>query len=149
MGGIYEMKKPKKINSFSITIFLLVVTLGYFGYFIIPVWWPIFQETGIMKGVCNDMYREYSNDKLMKKLLKETARTGLKVTKENFLLQRVPYAADELFNLDKAVVELRTQRGKECRLSFSYVSDAQWPFLGKSTPIEWNRSVKTDLKVVL
>jgi hypothetical protein len=146
--GIYEMKKPKKINSFSVTLALIVAALVYLGYFFLPVWWPIFQETGIMQGICNDAYREYSDEKLMEKLLKESKRTRLPLTKENFVLERVKYDDVELSKFPEASRDFVQGRGKECRLTMTFTSNAEWPFIGKKSQISWNRTVRTDLGLV-
>jgi hypothetical protein len=145
--GIYEMKKPKRINSFSVTLALLVSAAVYTGYVLIPVWWPVFQETGIMQGICNDAYREFDNDKLMGKLLKESARTGLRLTKENFTFERIPYTAEETRQWTGAS-NLYSLRGKECILSMGYVSNFTWPGIGRQSQISWQKTVRTDLATV-
>lgn len=142
--GIYEIKKPRKINSFSVTLFLIVTIGGYLLYWYIPIWWPIFQMQGIMNGICNDAYREIDNEKLMAKLLKESQRTHLRVTKENFKLERVPYMPNELPNL----TEYAAARGKFCKLSFSYAAESELPFIGKRVQHEWHKSAEVDLKIV-
>lgn len=147
--GIYEIKKPRRINSFSVTLTLILIVLGYLGWFIIPLWWPVFQETSIMQGICNDAYREYDNEKLMVKLMKQSARTGLPLRRDNFVFERVPYQEFEFPpGLGPDGHKLFETRGKECRLSFTYVTKGEWPLIGKKVQIPWKRSVKTDLKVV-
>lgn len=150
MGGIYEMKKPARINSFSVTLTLIVATLAYAGYFFIPVWWPVFQVTGIMRGICNDAYHTFENEKLMEKLLKETKRTGLYLTSDNFVLERVPYTEEDYQaqNIDYSKRPAYERRGKLCRLTLTYTSKARWPFLEKVTDIPWNRSIETDLSII-
>jgi hypothetical protein len=145
--GIYEIKKPKKINSFSVTIFLIVTIGGYLGYWYIPIWWPIFQVSGIMSGICNDAYREMNNEKLVDKLMKETKRTGLALTKENFTFERIPYLPQEMPN-DAASRDTLGRRGKACRLTFNYGKRYELPFIGKSVPLSWTKQVYTDLGVI-
>ncbi len=142
--GIYEIKKPKKINSFSVTLFLIVTISGYFLYWYIPVWWPIFQIQGIMNGICNDAYREVDDEKLMAKLLKEAQRTRLRVSKDNFKLERVPYEQGELANTTAHV----SARGKACKLSFAYAMESELPLIGKKVPLEWHKTAEVDLKIV-
>lgn len=150
MGGIYEMKKPRRINSFSVTIFLLVSTISYLGYWYIPLWWPVFQLTGIMRGTCNDAYHQYDNEALMTKLLKDSTRTGLRLTREHFKLQRVPYTEAELvkLNLDSYSSNVYRKRGKKCVLAFHYKTVSQLPVIEKPVKLEFDREVETDLAVI-
>jgi hypothetical protein len=146
--GIYEIKKPKKINSFSVTLFLIVVVGGYLLYWYIPAWWPIFQIKGIMSGTCNDAYRQMDNDKLLDKMLKETKRTGLKLTKQNFELERERYTPAELVGLDEKKQDLMQRRGKTCRLTFRYKNNYEMPFIGKSVPLSWTKTVESELGII-
>jgi hypothetical protein len=146
--GIYEIKKPKKINSFSVTLFLIVVTVGYLGYWYLPIWWPVFQITGIMKGICNDAYRNPNNDELLDKLVKETKRTGLNLTKENFSIYRSPYPEGELPK-EPGTRENFIKRGKTCELTFSYGKPYELPLTGgKVVNLAWEKTIVTDLSVV-
>lgn len=142
------MKKPRAFNSLTVTLILLVAGLVYAGYWIVPVWWPVFQLTGIMRGICNDAYHQRDNEILIEKLLKEGARTGLILSKENFQLERVAYSEEEIQKFDEQARPLMISRGKECVLRLIYVSNAKWPFLDKSTKITWRRSISTDLGIV-
>jgi hypothetical protein len=146
--GVYEMKKPKRINSFSVTLFFVTVTVAYLGYWYLPEWWPMFQLTGIMRGICNDAYRTYEDEKLVDKLLKESKRTGLRLTKENFLLERVKYTAQEMNNFDQNQQLTFGQRGKKCILYVKYHKRSPLPFIGKEVPLSWEKSVETDLSTV-
>lgn len=145
--GIYEIKKPKKINSFSVTLFLIVVVAGYLGYWYIPLWWPIFQVKGIMSGICNDAYREMDNEKLLDKVVRETKRTGLRLTKDNFKIERVQYKPEEL-PPQGGVREVMLTRGKQCRLTFTYHIVSEMPFIGKKVPLSWTKQVETELGIV-
>lgn len=145
--GIYEIKKPKKINSFSVTIFFVAIVSAYLCYWYIPIWWPTFQIGGIMKGICNDAYRQPNNETLMDTLVKQTARTGLKLTKENFTLVRVPYDPKDLPS-EPSTREVFERRGKLCRLTFNYRNIYALPFTGKSVPLTFSKTIETDLKVV-
>ena len=150
MGTIYEMKKPSRFNAFSVSLVLVAIALAYFLYFFIPVWWPVFQLTGIMKGICNDAYHTHDDRKLMEKLLKESKRTNLRLTEDNFLLERDQYTADELNAAtpsDSGRILLQ-KRGKVCRISLGYVSQAKLPFTQKVIEIPWNRTIETDLAVI-
>jgi hypothetical protein len=148
--GIYEIKKPKKINAFSVSIFLVAATVVYLLYVFIPAWWPVFQETGIMKGVCNDAYRQYADEILIQKLLKESVRTKLGLTKDNFVLERVQYTEEEMstMGLTEDQKILYRKRGKECRLTLNYTSTLLFPGISKTMPLTWSRTISTDLAVV-
>ena len=125
--NIYLMKKPKKINTFSVTLFLIIVIGGYLGWFFLPAWLPIFKLKGIMRGTCYDMYRIFDNEKLEKALVKNAKRVGLKVTNENFQLLREPYTDQELLDL-KVTAQMRmtmTRRGKNCRIRFRYTDNTR------------------------
>jgi hypothetical protein len=150
LGTIYEMKKPSRINAFSVSLVLVALALAYFLYFFIPVWWPVFQLTGIMKGVCNDAYHTHDDKKLMDKLLAEAKRTRLRLTEENFLLERERYTPEELnaMSISDSARALLERRGKVCRISLGYTSEAKLPFTQKVVEIPWNRSVETDLAVI-
>lgn len=146
--GVYEIKKPKRINVFSVSLFLIAIAfVGGLSWFL-PIWWPVFQLTGIMQGVCNDMYRERSNEVLMKKLLKDSARTGLQLVPENFILERIPYTQQELNALNMGDTSAVAIRGKECRLTLRYLTDTEIPVIKKRIQIPWSRTIQTDLKVI-
>jgi hypothetical protein len=146
--GIYEMKKPKAVNPVSVTMVLVAALLIYTGWVVIPVWWPLFREGGIMQSICNDSYREYDDEKLMAKLLRESARTGLRHSNENFEFKRIPWSPEESREFSGPSGALYALRGKECRLSFSYLGTIKWPLIGKEQSLTWNKTVTTDLKTV-
>ena len=151
MGGIYEIKKPRRINSFSVTIFLMAAAIGYLGYFFIPVWWPVFQLTGIMRGACNNAYREYDDKKVISVLLRDASRTKLRVTEDNFRLTRLPYTEEELAVLSKGQqtgMDLLRRRGKECVLEMRYQDDYKWPLIGTTTHLEFEREVRASLETI-
>lgn len=149
--NIYMMKKPKKINSVSVTLALIGLVLAYAGWFLVPAFWPIFQLTGVMRSTCNTAYRELNDEKVMAELLKQAKRTGLKLTKDNFRFTREPYTVEELEaarQKHSGSEELLQKRGKACVLEMRYVDDYTWPLIGKTTTIPFEREVRVDLKTV-
>ncbi|MCB9654219.1 MAG: hypothetical protein H6729_08845 [Deltaproteobacteria bacterium] len=144
--NIYLQKKPRRINSFSVTLALIVLVAGYAGYFYLPLWWPVFQLTGIMRGICNEAYRNVNDEDLMKKLMAESKRVRLPgLTAENFEFTRVPYEQEELASAKGLRPELR---GKRCELYLSYERTATWPLLGKTSTFHFEREVVSDLSFV-
>lgn len=149
--NIYAMKKPKRINSVSITFFILAVVVGYAGWALIPIYWPVFQLSGIMRGICYDAYRNHDNEKLMDKLLKEGRRTGLKLSEDNFRLTRLPYSEEELVALTGGVMEKRglyLKRGKTCRLEMHYEDDFTLPVIDKSVHLSFDKTVESTLEQI-
>src|SRR5688500_16366092 len=117
------MKKPKRLNTVSVTLLLLGAVLAYVIWFLVPAFWPIFQLTGIMRGACNNAYREYDDKKVISVLLRDARRTKLRVTEDNFRLTRLPYTEEELAVLSKGQqtgMDLLRRRGKECVLEMRY-----------------------------
>lgn len=146
--NIYAMKKPKRINSVSITVTLIVLVVGYLLWFLVPVYWPSFQMGGIMRGICNDAYRELDNKKLLDKLVESSRRTGLKITKENFRLTRVPYTPQELVALKQKSDGYWARRGKECVLEFYYEDAYPWPLIDKKTTFVFDKTISNTLEHV-
>lgn len=147
--NIYLAKKPKRINSVSISVAIVLVIIGYIVWFVVPAWWPVFQLTGIMHGICNDAYRVHDDRVLMERLLEQGRRTGLDLSEDNFRLTRVPYA-EEVIGAEENpnVRKLMRQRGKECVLEMHYEDDFAWPLIGKTTHISFDREVTKSLKQV-
>ena len=146
--SVYELKKPRFFNSFTNTLLVLALTLGYLGYWFMPHWWPIFQLTGIMRGACNNMYREYDDKKVLEGLLRESKRTGLKLTKDNFLLERVLYDHEEIATQPPHAKDQLQRRGKSCRIQMIYVVDSVLPFINKTKTLEFRRDITGDLAVI-
>lgn len=145
------MKKPKRLNAVSLTLMGLVVVFAYVIWFLVPAFWPIFQLTGIMKGACNEAYRESDDRKVMAKLLMEAKRTRLPLTEDNFRLTRVPYTDDEIATLsngEQGMIDMLQRRGKECVLELYYEDDYEWPLIGKTKHFTFEREVRTPLEVV-
>ncbi len=146
--NIYAMKKPKRINSVSITVTLVILVVGYLGWFIIPTWWPSFQMGGIMRGACNDAYRMTNDEKLMTKLVKDSRRTGLKITKENFRFTRIKYTAEELNELNYPSGSTPDVRGKRCVIEFYYEDDYMWPLINKPQRIVFEKRIEAPLEQI-
>ncbi|MBK8012965.1 MAG: hypothetical protein IPK13_16615 [Deltaproteobacteria bacterium] len=144
--NIYLQRKPRRINSFTVTLSFLALAFGYGGYFYLPLWWPVFQLTGIMRGICNEAYRNVNDEDLMKKLMTEARRVRLPgLTAENFEFIRVPYEQDELASAKGFQPE---KRGKRCELYFTYDRTATWPLIDKTSTFHFEREVVTDLSFV-
>lgn len=149
--NIYAMKKPKRINAVSITFFILALGVGYLGWAFIPIYWPVFQLSGIMRGVCNDAYRVHDDKQLMEKLLKDSRRTGLRVSQDNFRLTRLPYSEDELIALSngrQAMRNMLIKRGKQCMLEMHYEDDFALPLLDKKLHIPFDKTVVQTLEQI-
>lgn len=152
--GQYDPKKPSAFNVVNVILVLVLGTVGYLGWFYVPHWWPVWQLTGIMRGVGNDAYREYNNDKLLEKLLKESKRTGLKLTAQNFTIERRAYTPEEMAealkgtNMSDAARLLFEQRGKAITLYFEYNVNARWPLRETSRPLTFRRTVTVDLSII-
>lgn len=152
--GRYDPKKPSAFNVVNALIVLVVGTLGYLGWFYVPHWWPVWQLTGIMRGVANEAYREYNNDKLLDKLLKESKRTGLKLTAENFTIERRAYTPEEMVEalkggqMSEAARLLFEQRGKAITIYFENTVSAQWPLRESKRPLTFRRTVTVDLSII-
>lgn len=149
--SIYAMKKPKRINSVSISFFFLALVLGYVGWAAVEIYWPIFQLSGIMRGACNDAYRVHDDKKVMAKLLKDARRTGLPLTKDNFRFTRVQFTDEELLAMTKGNAKHRAslvKRGKSCLLEMRYEDDFALPLLDKKLHIPFEKRVTASLELV-
>lgn len=149
--NIYLMKKPKRVNSVSVSVALLVLVLGYAGWFFLPAYWPVFQLNGIMHGICNDAYRIQDETVLMQRLLKEARRTGLKLSEKNFRFIRVQWTDEELrerLQEDKNAWALYQRRGKECVLQMRYVDRYPLPLLGNTVQMSWSNEVKAPMEPI-
>ena len=146
--NIYLMKKPKRINSVSVTLFLLLVAGAYLGWTFGPVYWPFFQMTGIMRGVCNTAYREKNDDKLLEALVKEGRRTRLRLSTDNFSIERIQYSEEELLAAPEGPRKIVAERGKACVINFHYEDEFTWPVLERRSPVIIDRRIETPLEQV-
>lgn len=149
--NIYAMKKPKRINAVSISFFFLALIFGYIGWAVVEIYGPIFQLSGIMRGACNDAYRNTSDEQVMNKLLKDSQRTGLPLTKDNFRFTRIPYSEEELQVLTKGNQSARAAiaaRGKTCKIEMRYANDFKLPLLDKTVHIPFEKTVVASLEQV-
>lgn len=128
--NIYAMKKPKKLNAVSVTIGILVIVFGYLTWFLLPVYWPFFQMSGIMRTACIRAFHDKDDKKLLKKMVDEAGRTGLKVTADNFRFTRILYDDAEL--VGNPIKEMLRRRGKSCRVEFVHEHDYKIPLTGKT-----------------
>ena len=112
--NIYLMKKPKRINSVSVTLFFGTLLIVYVCYWWIPILWPLFQMTGIMKTACNEAYRNVDDKLVMKKMLVDAQRTKLKIDENNFRFRRIMFTPEELVAMKLSDDNFVAQRGKRC-----------------------------------
>ncbi|MBK6689938.1 MAG: hypothetical protein IPG45_36065 [Deltaproteobacteria bacterium] len=146
--NIYLMKKPKRINSVSVTLFVMAAGLGYLGWALIPIYWPVFQMDGIMRGACNDAYRERNDSVLVNRLVSQGRRTKLRLSPENFSLQRVPYSDEELMAMPEGPRRVNEERGKMCLITFHYEDTYTWPIIERKQLFVFDRVVEAPLETV-
>lgn len=124
------MKKPKRVNSVSVGLALIAVVLGYAGYAFLPVMWPLWRITGIMRSTCSQGYSNTLDDRaLLERMVRETRRTGLRLTLDNFRFERIPYDEETLLRMSERKRALAMKRGRGCRLRFRYASDYALPIV--------------------
>jgi len=155
--NIYAPKKPKRINSVSVTLALMTLAFGYFLWAFIPIYWPIFQLKGIIRAACNDAYRVLDDEAVVSKLVQDAARTGLPLTKDNFRMERVQMEPEEIeaetadFE-DQVQKRLRQdylrQRGKTCKIEYYYRGRYDLPLIAQTVQITWNDTVSGSLETV-
>lgn len=146
--SIYEIKKPKRINSVSVTFFFVALVVAYTCWAIIPMFWPVFQLTGIMRGACNDAYRTSDNEVIIKKLIKDSSRTGLRLSPNNFRMSREPYSKEELKGKSEDTKIRFQKRGKVCVIEMHYEDDFTLPLLNKTVHVPFDRTVTAPLELV-
>ncbi len=146
--NIYMMKKPKRINSVTVTMAVGLLVIGYLLYWWIPILWPIFQMTGIMKSACNAAYKDFDDERVMAGLIKDARRTRLRISEDNFRFRRVRYALAEVQGMGIEDNSFFARRGKHCEIDFRYTDTYPIPFLGKSIELTFDRTVDQPLTTV-
>jgi hypothetical protein len=149
--SLYAPKKPKKINAVSVTLTLLLGTLGYLGWWYLPHWFVAWQMSNAALNVGRKGYRETDDNKLLDALLKEAQRIGMKgVSKENFSIWREPYPDydPELQGKRPEAIEVFQKRGKFIHVSYAWTVNAQWPLLDDSTPLTFEKERIVDLATI-
>ncbi|MCA9549042.1 MAG: hypothetical protein KC933_03335 [Myxococcales bacterium] len=148
--SIYAMKKPKRVNSVSIALFIGLVLIGYLVYAFLPIYWPIFQLGGMMQTACNEAYRQLDNELVVEGLVKNAKRTGLPLTKDNFRMTRLPYSDEELmkFQGNTGVQETMRKRGKECLVEMRYRGSYTLPFTNFTFTKEWSGEKRAPLELI-
>ena len=146
--NIYAIKKPSRINSVSITLLVVVALGGYLAYWWVPILWPVFQMTGMMKTACGEAYRGSDDKTVMKKLVADAARTKWRIDERNFRFRRIPYTRRELKTLKIDEDGAVARRGKHCEVDFYYEDDFPIPFTGKTMRLTFERSVDAPLEPV-
>jgi hypothetical protein len=147
--SIYAPKKPKKINAVSVTVTLVLAVIGYLGWFYLPHWFSVWSASGRMIGVGRDAYREFDDQKIMDKLVREVRAAGLRVGPENFELIREKYTPEELQTLTqggKGSSHVWERRGKTFTVKLAYQVQAKWPLMEKVTPLVFRAERKVDLQ---
>lgn len=150
------MKKPKRFNSVSVSLLVIALVLAYLAWAFVPIYWPIFQLQGIVRGACNEAYKKYDNDEVLRWLLTESRRTGLRLTKDNFRMHREPHTEEELTqmvqkapsNRQSQLRDMFTRRGKTCVISYRYKDTYTLPLFGTEVPLTFENTVKGTLETV-
>lgn len=155
--NIYAPKKPKRINSVSVTVALFVLVLGYLGWAFGPILWSVFQLEGIARAACNEAYRQLDNDEVIAKLVRDSSRTGLRLTAQNFRMTRLPYDEEELREQTAVIKDSQSrakqvaylqQRGKTCVIEYYHRDRYPLPLVGKSIELTFNDEVRGSLETV-
>lgn len=145
--SIYAMKKPKRINSVSVTVAIVLLIGGYFAYAFVPKYWPFFQMKGVLRGFCNKAYRDYQDDKkLVDELVKDTRRIKLSLSADNFEFEREPFDQEDFTGVSQARMEQMQQRGKTCVVRFYYEDEITLPIIDKPFTRSWESEVRVPLK---
>lgn len=144
--SVYAMKKPKRINSVSVTIAIVLLIGGYFAYAFVPKYWPFFQMKGILRGFCNQAYRDYKDDKkLIEKLVKDTQRVKLDLGPDNFVFTREPYDPEEFVGKTEQQASQMHQRGKTCVVEFYYEDQITLPLINRPFTRSWESELRVPL----
>lgn len=150
--SVYDMKKPKRINSVSVSMTLILLVVGYLAYAFGPTYWAIFRLQGVIKSACNEAYRQMDDDKVLDFLVSAVPRTGLPLSKDNFRFTRVPYTGErarELFDKPLRDVAISvTNRGMRCEIEYYYKHELTLPLLGIEVPLVHNGTVTGSLEPV-
>ena len=146
--NIYAPKKPKRINNVSITIAIGVVIIGGLLYWWVPILWPIFQVTGMMRTACHEAYRTMDDEKLIDDLARDAQRTGLAISKDNFRIRRIPYTPEQLRESGLPKDSPIILRGRTCEIDFRYENDFPVPLVNKSMHLVFDRTITDTLEPV-
>ena len=75
--SIYAPKKPSKLNGLNVTLALIFLIGGYFGWWFLPTGFAVWSVTGAMASECNSAYREFDDAKLLARWVARTrSNTG-------------------------------------------------------------------------
>jgi hypothetical protein len=149
--SVYAIKKPGRVNSVSVSLLLVLAGIGYAGWALVPVYWPYFQLGGMMRGVCYEAYRNADDAALIKRLLADGKRTGLALGPEDFELERVPFAPEELAAQtagNPEAARILGARGKECVIRFRHATDRVLPLIGKSVRLSFSTEKRVTLETI-
>lgn len=142
------MKQPKRINSVSVGLAVVGLVVGYLAWAFLPVFWPLWRVAGMTRTACAEAYNSTDDEKILTNLVRASRRSGLRLTKENFRLERVPYSDEELAKLPEGRQEKAYEVGKTCIARFRYVSDYPLPLIGTRITIPYESAVEADLAPV-
>lgn len=144
--SMYAPKKPKLLNSFNVTLALIAATGGYFGWWYLPHWFKVWRLSGRMIAVGRDGYREFDDEKLIKKLVSDARSLDLRVTPDNFAIKRTPYPPEEMAKFQDPYYP--TKRGKTITVAFATVIPAEWPLIGGEVNLTFESQKTVDLATV-
>lgn len=140
------MKKPKRFNSVSVTLALLFAAFVYAVWAFVPVMWPLWRMSGIMRTACAQAYSEPDNRVVLQGLLTSAARTKLRVSEDNFIIDRIGYSDEELREAPEGWRSRMATTGKECVIAFRYVDRYTLPVVGLEYTLPYESSVSLDLR---
>lgn len=140
------MKKPKRINSVSVGLAVIFAGILYVGYAFLPVFWPLWQVSGMMRTACARANRSPEDAAVMADLLKETRRTGLSLTEDNFIFERMPFSDEELGAMKASRRDRARRRGRACVFRFRYAQTYQLPLVGVEYHLPYESQVRLDFQ---
>lgn len=143
--NVYAMKKPSKINGVTVVMFLLLTGFIYGVWTFIPVIWPLWQVTNEMRVACASAMRTDDDEEVIKLLLKNTQRTRLKLSADNFQLTRIPYEPEELESKSPEAADRFRKIGRECLLEFYYDDTYLMPIIKREFRMPYQSEIRLDL----
>ncbi|MBX2813150.1 MAG: hypothetical protein KTR25_15145 [Myxococcales bacterium] len=144
--NIYAMKAPSKVNPTSVSLFFVLLGLGYCCWALAPIMWPLWQVSSRMRTACVAAYQETDDRVVIEDLLKSVRHLGLKLSADNFRMTRVAYEPAELENESPAKQQQLGSIGKECVVEFYYDDKYTWPFFGAELRWPYSSTARMSLE---
>ncbi len=143
--SVYQLKKPRRINSVSVGLAVIFAVLVYAAWFLVPMFWPLLQVSGMARRACAHAYAEPNDQVVFDRLLKETRRTRLRLSKDNFRFERIPYSEESLRGVPALKQDRALSIGETCEIAFRYVGDYELPLIGATVTIPYETSYSMSL----